>query len=178
MNRQRLTSGFTLIELLIAMSIAALLVTITVPVYGYLKAKAAGAVCAGNLRVLGTALNAYMIDHDRIWPQQPEGGFSREADEWHWWEETLKPYDMAQNHWICPADDDRASVSPKNRGRDTDFSGSYLVTDFDAEPGAAFRWKQPWAVERGGFHGQKAGPNLLMPDGSIQQGISLPPIPH
>ncbi len=45
---------------------------------------------------------------------------------------------------------------------------------FDEYPNTAFRWKQPWALERMGAHGISRGGNLLMPDGTIQEGYAFP----
>jgi len=169
--------AFTLIELLLVMSIIALLLTITVPLFGVLRAKAGGAVCISNLRTLHTAFNVYMQDHNGVWPQYPTPeGFENEVDEWRFWADTMKEYGVGRKHWICPTDGDTVQADKKKRH--DDFIGSYSVTPFDENPGSALKWKTPWIIERGGFHGGNDGPNMLMPDGTIQQGLPMPPIPE
>lgn len=162
--------GFTLIEVLMVTVIVALLATVSMPLYGILRAKAGMAACMGNLRIIGLGLNGFMQDHNMVWPQLPPDNFSNETQRSQWWEDTLKPYGVDHKHWICPTDTYGAKSDEQQQ-----FFSSYAVTQFDEFPNSAFRWKQPWAVERGGFHGgSNVGPNMLMPDGTIIQGYAFP----
>src|SRR4051812_243511 len=73
--------AFTLVELLLVMSIVSLLALIAFPAYGFLRKKAAGAVCISNLRTIGTSLNLYLTDHNAVWPQAPFLDFDNEEQE-------------------------------------------------------------------------------------------------
>lgn len=167
----RPSKGFTLIELLIVVSITALLTTISFPLFGALRKKAGLAACIGNMRLIGVGLNVYLQDHNMIWPQEPQGGFTDETEMWRWWEHTMSEYGVARKHWMCPSDS--ASNNDTKLGGDT-FYGSYIPASFDEYPNTAFRWKQPWLLERSGYHGGSRGPNMLMPDGTVIEGITLP----
>ncbi len=167
----RSPKGFTLVELLLVTCILALLAAISFPLFGVLRKKAGLAGCIGNMRLIGVSLNVYLQEHNMTWPQEPTGGFTDETEMWRWWEHVMADYGVARKHWICPSD--AASNTPENLGGNT-FTGSYVPTMFDEYPNTAFRWKQPWLIERAGYHGGTRGPNMLMPDGSVTEGVSLP----
>ncbi len=164
--------GFTLVEALLVITIIAMLATITIPLFGMLRARAGGAVCISNLRTLHTAFNVYMQDHNGVWPQAPgDGSFDTEVQEWRFWHDTMRDYGIGRKHWICPTDGD--TIKADEMKQHDDFIGSYSVTHFDNNPGSAMKWRMPWVIERGGGHTRNGGPNMLMPDGTIQEGISL-----
>ncbi len=163
-------SGFTIIEILIVLTIVTMITSLAFPLYNKLKAKAQSAACIGNLRVLHMGFSNYIQDHDMCWPQKPDDSGGQEEDNWKWWNKTLRPYDVPKKSWVCPSDKDNNSdiTSP-----DGGFIGSYIVTEFDEFPNTAYRWNQPWLIERGENHGKLEGPGMAMPDGSIQHGIPL-----
>lgn len=167
-------TGWTLIELLLVSIIAAVLATIGFPMFSYMKARAKLASCVSHLRALHTCFNTYMLDHDMVWPQPPEGVLESSGDEqeeWEWWHKTLLPYGGTKAFWLCPAD---AESQDQMRNEKDDFAASYIPTQFDEVPNTAFKWSsQPWLIERGEMHGKGRGPNILMPDGTIRQGISF-----
>lgn len=70
--------GFTVIELLIAVTIVAVLATLTFSVGKAAWSAATGAHCSHNLRQLGAAMNLYLGDHDNFFPpyvsKGPGGG--------------------------------------------------------------------------------------------------------
>jgi prepilin-type N-terminal cleavage/methylation domain-containing protein len=165
----RPSKGFTLIELLLVVCILALLATLSFPLFGMLRQKAGLVGCIGNMRLIGVGLNVYLQDHNMIWPQEPESGFQEETEMWKWWEQTMSDYGVARKHLICPSDG--GNNSDTNLKGDT-FFGTYVPAKFDEYPNTAFRWNQPWLLERAGYHGVR-GPNMLMPDGSVKEGISL-----
>lgn len=156
--------------MLLVVAIIALLATLTIPLFGVLRDKARAAVCMSNLRALHVSFNGYLQDHGNVWPQLPQGGFGNEEDQWRWWLDTLKDYGSERKHWLCPSDED--GVKAQNDTKEDHFIGSYVVCQFDEFPETAFRWAQPWIVERGG-HGANKEPNMLMPDGSIVQGFAF-----
>jgi len=169
MKRTKYTAGYSLIEIMLVMAISALFMTLAFPMFGYFREKAGFAGCVSHLRIIHVGLNTYMIDHEMVWPQVPDYISGEEVMEYKWWDRTLKDYGVASKHWVCPSDN---SISEEEKAelKDGEVYGSYMPTLFDSIPNTAFRWKQPWVIERGAFHGDKRGPNLLMPDGSVQEG--------
>lgn len=172
MRKNPSARGYTLLEMLIVIAIVALLATISFPVFGKFRNMAGYASCLANLRILHVGFNTYMQDHEGVWPQIPEGGYDDEDKEWEWWHDQLKNYGVARNHWVCPADDSNRGLSEVQNGHLV-HSSSYIPTLFDEAPNTAFRWNQPWVLERGGFHKKTQGPNMLMPDGTIIQGPAM-----
>lgn len=172
MRKRPAPHGYTLIEMLIVIAIVALLATISFPVFGQFRNMAGYAACISNLRIMHVGFNSYMQDHEMVWPQLPDDGSEDEEQEWKWWYEKLKDYGVAKTNWVCPSDDTHRGVANDDSGEEI-YSSSYVPTTFDDSPNTAFRWNQPWVLERGGFHKKTQGPNMLMPDGTIQQGPSM-----
>ncbi|MEM7682122.1 MAG: prepilin-type N-terminal cleavage/methylation domain-containing protein [Planctomycetota bacterium] len=61
--------GFTLIELLVVLGIVALVVGIALPVLQSARRAARSTVCLANLRQVGTALGAYLVDSNGALPK-------------------------------------------------------------------------------------------------------------
>lgn len=59
-------SGFTLLEILVSIAIVAILISILLPVLGHARDAGYRTVCAGNLRQVGVAYQAYLHDHSRF----------------------------------------------------------------------------------------------------------------
>ncbi|MDG2122417.1 MAG: prepilin-type N-terminal cleavage/methylation domain-containing protein [Verrucomicrobiales bacterium] len=165
---RRKVAGWTLLELLVVAVIVAILVSITFSGYGIFRAKAADGTCTSHLRSLRVSLETYMQDKHE-WPQPPLEIAGDEEKMWEFWIKELTPYDGLQKYWVCPT-----HVELFMRGRspqDTpEYMGSFIPTDFDDHESTPYKWRQPWLIERGNFHGK--GAKMLMPDGSIQM---LPP---
>ena len=64
--------AFTLIELLVVVSIVALLLAILLPSLRRAREQGKLAVCAANLRQIGTAIHAYASEHGGYIPRGPE----------------------------------------------------------------------------------------------------------
>lgn len=62
------TKGFTLVELLVVVAIIALLVSILLPTLGKAKEMAKQAICAANLKGVGSGILLYQSDNDDVSP--------------------------------------------------------------------------------------------------------------
>ena len=141
--RRRLSAGWTLTEIVVAVGILALLVTLSFPAFNYLRAKMEFAACVANLKSLHAGLSVHLQDHGMVWPQYP-GNLTDEG-----------------------GDDEKDNTNLDH------FSASYGVTLFDETPNSAYRWFQPWVIESGQNHGRGQGPNMIMPDGEVRQGVTI-----
>ena len=111
--------GFTLVELLVIVATIALLGASLLPAVGHLRAKAAQARCANNMRILGVAWNMCVNDREGwLLPADfpatkitnlPEGYPTNAAQAGTWWSKLagyLPPevFQDKQNVFCCPAD--------------------------------------------------------------------------
>jgi type II secretory pathway pseudopilin PulG len=173
-----------LLELLVGVAIVAVLVSLAFPAYNFIRAKLDMAVCVANLRSLHAGFSAHLQDHQMVWPQLPDDQLTGDSGEDEesgpdkrslFWYEALKPYGVTRKTWVCPAD---------REGREADDTrveslvSSYIPTPFDEMPNTAYRWKNtPWLIERGQYHGRSTGPNMVLPDGQVIQGVGIPLAP-
>jgi prepilin-type N-terminal cleavage/methylation domain-containing protein len=164
-------SGFTLLELLCVLAVLSILVTLSAPLAGRFRSRAQGQQCVANLQGLGVHTQAYLTDHNNVWPQisqsgsgTPSPGQQAEttADRWI---AALSPYGATDKVWRCPTIEGKIKTngSPealKNKRLD------YVPTQFNEEPGAALQWpSHPWFIERTPNHG--VGPYLLQAKGRV-----------
>lgn len=174
MTRFSQSRGWSLLEVLVAAAIIALLVTLTFPAYRIVKDKMNFAGCVNNLKSIHAGLSVYLQDHAMIWPQPNEDlrAMADAEDEQLgiWWFETLKPYSVTRQTWVCPGDRNGREIDQQDL---RNFYSSYGVTLFDETPNSAYRWFQPWVIESGQNHGRGQGPNLIMPDGQVRQGVGI-----
>lgn len=63
-------AAFTLVEVLIVVAIIGILAAILLPVFNRARQTARGAVCQSNLRQIGLALDLYVNDHNRFYPDR------------------------------------------------------------------------------------------------------------
>ncbi len=114
-SQQAAKDAFTLIELLVVISIISLLMGILLPALSRVRQQAKKIMCLSNMRQMGIALNAYLIDSDYRLPPSS----CREKDPHEYWlyiltnyvEESLLfrcPEDKAKNFmdWQNPPEDD------------------------------------------------------------------------
>jgi prepilin-type N-terminal cleavage/methylation domain-containing protein len=182
--KSRSASGWSLIELMVVVAIIAILVSMSFPAYNYIRAQLDSAACVSNLKTIHAGLSTYLQDHNMVWPQEPNnalGGNSEStgqdnddddgSENWVWWYETLRPYGVTRKSWVCPADRDGRE---NDESRPETLAPSYSPTTFDEVPNTAFRWKNtPWIIERGQNHGRGKGPNMILPDGQVVQGVGV-----
>lgn len=162
-------AGLTILELLLVVSIIVVLVALFFPAYNFFKRKAEDAACMGNLRSLHAGFSSYLHDHDFVWPQNPfldkPVDESEDSDEAKWWFDQLKEYGCTRETWLCPSE--RGHFEEINDPHY--FNSTYVPSSFDPTPNIAYRWpRQPWAIERGGFH-DKGQANAIFPDGHIDK---------
>ncbi|MEM6915899.1 MAG: hypothetical protein AAF491_04960 [Verrucomicrobiota bacterium] len=154
--------GFTVVEFVVTLGVVALLAVILVPSLETFRERARKVTCISHMRAIHSGLLGYTTDKGH-WPQMEEDKFDFGEEEFFefWIEETI-PYGLSEDTWVCPSD--RALERRLNVDK-IKYFGSYIVTRFDKKPQTPYRWNQPWAMERGDFHGQ--GAHILLPDGSV-----------
>lgn len=138
--------GFTLIELLVVVAVLALLGASLLPSVGHLRAKAAQARCANNMRILGVAWNMCVNDREgwllpasfpagKVTAKLPEGYPTNAAQAGIWWSKLagyLPPEVFQDKHNVfsCPAD-----VKPVKAGYGTNvLLHSYGYMDYFGYP--------------------------------------------
>jgi hypothetical protein len=152
------------LELLVTVSIVLILLSLAVPISDSFRRAAKKAKCLSHMRTIHAGFAAHIEDKGR-WPQMEADEFDFTDDEFfRFWIESLEPYGVAPEAWLCPSDRNPA-LSDKETA--AEFYGSYIATRFDGSPATPFRWNQPWLMERGDLHGK--GAHIMMPDGSITE---------
>jgi prepilin-type N-terminal cleavage/methylation domain-containing protein len=158
--------GFTLIEVMVIVAIICVLCFLSFSVYGKIIRRAENAKCVGRMKNIHVALANY-VGTNLTWPQLPPS--MEEADEeqhWKYWAETMEPYGVPEREWLCPTDDRQRKADYAKEGKKRDkYEGSYVPTNFEQGADIPYKWRQPWLIERGDFHGN--GMNAIFPDGSI-----------
>ncbi len=156
-------AAFSLMELLVALGVIAILVTLSFPLIGKLRARAQRIQCMTNLRGLHTGAALYLQEHG-MWPQISADADEDGSDYAQAWMTALQPFSVADKTWICPTIQNLLGnpdlTDPANMRTD------YVATPFDDKPTTPHKWaRQPWFVEVGDVHGN--GNLIIFADGSI-----------
>ena len=158
----RFERGVTLLELVLAVGVGILLISLIAPISDVFMKRAKKVRCISNMRNIHAGLLGYVSDKGR-WPQMEEERFDFTEEEFFkFWIVETEPYGLNPDTWICPMDRSYERLESSDK---SEYYGSYVITRFDKRSGTPFRWNQPWAIERGAFHGK--GSHILMPDGSV-----------
>jgi len=141
----RTRSGFTLVELLVVMAIAAVLMSMLLPGLDLARRKGRSAVCMGNLRQIGVAMENYQQDNQGFIPKL----LSRAEPGRPWAEDSLvagvlaatahaQPAPAANPYSFAPyCRDSGILVCPEQRGRPGGSygrNGQIRVTTFSQIP--------------------------------------------
>ncbi len=162
-SRHQGERAFTLIEILTVLCIILILSTLLISAYTYLQSRADRASCINNLQGLYTAANAYLVDHDYVWPQIPKGPPTSTVYA-QAWIDCFTPYHVAAITWLCPTA--QRQLGNPNYLDPHGMRVDYVPMPFSADKYVAYRWAtQPWFVENAGGHGD--GPLLVLSNGQI-----------
>jgi len=165
-SRTQIHAALSLVELLVVIALIALLGSLLHISYFQFQERARKAKCIGNMRALYAALSFY-VDDKGMWPQLEEGRDYSEEEFFEFWITSTEAYGASHESWVCPSD---RVLERRINERQVKYFGSYVPTQFDRFPSTPYRWNQPWAIERGVFHGRSS--HMLMPDGSVQETIN------
>ncbi len=168
-------SGFSLVELLLAVALVALLSALSIPALETMRRRADAAVCANNLRQIGTAMLQKVQDNNNAFPlvesdptspvYPPEAGALSLL-------ETLRPYGIIERSLRCPGD-----VRQKNffQAKGTSYEwfplvdGEVAVTPKIYLPSGVLTLPQtlfPMAADFTGVH--RGRQNVLFADGHVR----------
>jgi prepilin-type N-terminal cleavage/methylation domain-containing protein/prepilin-type processing-associated H-X9-DG protein len=127
--------GFTLIELLCVIAIIAVLAGMAMPVYSNFRDKSDGIQCVSNLRNIGAALQAYVGQHDGVYPEietDPTNPVYPPESNAQGLLETLAPNGVTKDVVKCPADLRTANYFAK-RGTSYEWA-PYVDDEFQSAP--------------------------------------------
>jgi prepilin-type processing-associated H-X9-DG protein/prepilin-type N-terminal cleavage/methylation domain-containing protein len=113
--------GFTLVELLVVISIIAMLIGILLPALNKARQQAKKLICTSNMRQVGIAAQAYIIDSENRLP--PSSCHITNPDQY--WLRVLSKYTGEQLLFHCPSDKSKNFVDwnkPLNEQQDKRYS--------------------------------------------------------
>lgn len=155
--------GFTLLELMTVIVVIGILITMLVPTFRALQAKAERANCAANLRSLYVGATSYLQQHQH-WPQIATTDI-RKPSYAKAWVAALRPYGLSEKNWVCP------TIQRELREPDLTKPGQeridYMATPFDDNPRTPHKYPtHPWFAERGNMHGE--GNLVIFANGQVK----------
>ncbi len=152
-----------MVEAVVVLALVGILATLIIPAVGPTRDRVEKVACMGNLRAIHVSLGAVLIDNKR-WPQVPEEAERAQMEQF--WIDTLEPYGVSGNVWLCPSLKRRYNEDPDSF---VDYPRiHYIPGQFDDNPGTPRRWSaQPWVMEVGSMHGR--GNLLIRTDGGIRE---------
>lgn len=155
--------AFTLMELTTVIMIIAILLAMIFPAFSYMRSRAEGTKCAGNLRSLYVAATTY-IQTTGQWPQIDPGTLNT-PEYPDAWIKVFESYNITEQNWVCPSVQ-RQLNNPdltKRESRRVD----YFATPFGDKRHLPYKFpRQPWFIERGDMHGD--GQLIVFPDGRVK----------
>ncbi|TAE75718.1 MAG: prepilin-type N-terminal cleavage/methylation domain-containing protein [Verrucomicrobia bacterium] len=154
--------GFTLTELLVVLAILGALAALLIPAGRGVIGRSRSAACLGNLRQIGSGLEAYLQDHTQLMPDLAAGRKSKSED--------LPVLDTALAEYLpnpevfhCPADSDEFEKSGSSYFWNTTQSGRHRNRlEFFGSSGASQRI--PLVTDKEAWHPGEPGVNFLYAD--------------
>jgi len=125
-NRQLNNNGFTLIELLVVIGMIAILMGILLPSRNSTRRQAKKIACMSNMRQMGVALQAYLIDSENRLPPSS----CHLSDPNQYWLKILTGYTGEKLLFRCPSDEAKNFVNwdlPLNEQPDDSRWSSFAV---------------------------------------------------
>ena len=161
--------GFTLTETLIAIAVVAALAAVAWPAARGVLARAHQAACLGKLNQIGTGLELYLQDHNRILPAFATGRASRQ-DPAPVLETGLIPYLDGPESFRCPADPAEFTRTGSsyiwNSTQSNQPESSLSFFGIEGKPRQI-----PLVSDKEAWHPGGGGVNLLYADGSASREI-------
>jgi type II secretory pathway pseudopilin PulG len=155
-----------LLELITVIVIIAILCVLLLPMTDSIRRRTEKVRCNANLKALYVGANTYLQQYGR-WPQVPSTLLQSSPKQYaRTWVETLAPYGLQHQAWICPTV--QRLAGEKDFDSDKGYRIDYLPMTFDEKPITPYRWRTaPWFVERADVHGN--GQLIIFTDGSIRE---------
>lgn len=162
-------AGYSLLELLCAVVVLAILASFFAPVVGSFRRRAQSLQCVTHLKGLYAAANAYLSDHDGVWPQiaasDATDSNAQQEEIAARWIQTMEPYGISEASWRCPTVEGRIKSYGKPEALKVKRL-DYVPTKFGKQPQSAYAYPmQPWFIERTSSHGK--GPQILLGRGDV-----------
>jgi prepilin-type N-terminal cleavage/methylation domain-containing protein len=138
--------GVTLVEMLVVIGVLTVLMSVLIPVVSSARKSQKSVVCLSTLRNLGSALNAYAMEHQG---RMPDPGTSDQS-----WEKLIAPY-YGGGTLCCPADLELfptvgSSYDWRDTGKDSTTMAGKLIADV-RRPGAILAMEALPGWHRKGF---------------------------